>query len=55
MSDPIETHELLTEHVPAAETHHLACGAPWMPQHTVDAEGVQTVRLVCPACNASHN
>ena len=44
--------ELLTEHAPSADTHHLSCGAPWMPVHQVDADGTQTVRQVCPVCNA---
>ncbi len=54
MSEPIETHELLTEHTTTAETHHLACGAPWMTAHTVDGDGNQTSTVICPACG-THN
>lgn len=37
---------------PTAETHHLTCGAPWMPSYTVDADGGQSMKYVCPVCGA---
>ena len=44
--------ELLTEHTPTPETHHIPCDAPWMTSHTVEADGQQTASQVCPACGS---
>lgn len=47
-----ELPDLLTEHNPMAETHHLKCGAPWMTSQTANADGTVSSRLVCAVCAA---